>query len=85
MPGMALSLDRPGRQCAGGRVAVGLFGLCLFVLVTLIDAPQGNRFQGWPKWLFCGAAVVVAAAGVIADNRQLDRRAQSAASAGQRR
>ena len=48
-----------------------------FALVALIAAPGGNRFQGWPLYVFCAVALLVAAAGTVADSVRQTRRAQT--------
>ena len=66
-------LPRVRRIAVGVAVVMGLAGSYSYALVTLIEVPDGNRFRGWPLFVFCAAAFVVAALGVVADNRRLAR------------
>ena len=55
-------------------MAVGLVASYSYAIVTLIETPDGNRFRGWPVYVFCAAGLVIAAAGTFADHRRLTRR-----------
>ena len=76
----ALPRRRPPRVrriLVGLAVVVGLTGAYSYAIVTLIGAPGGNRFRGWPLYVFCAAAAVVSAVGVVVDNRRLAKRREA--------
>ena len=67
-------LPRVRHVVVGVAVVVGLVGSYFYAIATFIEAPGGNRFRGWPLYVFCAAAAVVSAVGVIVDNRRLAKR-----------
>ena len=62
---------------AATAVVVVLVASYAYVMVSSIAAPGGNRFRGWPLYVFCAFALIAAAAGTVADTIRQARRAQT--------
>ena len=68
---------RRRRLAAGTLVATGLLAAFVYMFLALIEAERGNPFRGWFMYVFCGAAFALAAAGTVADNIRVSKRAHT--------